>query len=1019
MDSSGPPADWEDPGLCGRGRVPMSALGPDPAHAVDLSGSWDFLLTASPADSPVCWNSSGPEAGPGLRSSSGDSGSGRWSPIAVPSHWQLQALPGAEWDRPIYTNIDYPFPADPPRLPAANPTGHYRRSFDLPDSWTGRRVLLTFEGVDSAFHVWLNGELIGYGTDSRLPSTFVVTETVRPGANELAVRVYRWSAGSYLEDQDSWWLSGIFRPVVVWSTAPGWIDDVFARTRLDLSGSDARVDVEVEVDGAVEGCRVEVDLAYEGVGVAASALDVPGPGTAELTLEAPAARLWSAEDPELHHLSVRLRGPGQDLLAERVVTIGLREISAVGGQVRVNGRPIEIRGVNRHEFDADTGRALDPASMERDVRLMKRHNINAVRTAHQPHDSRFLDLCDQVGLYVFAEADLESHGIWGLPAQSVQWRSQIRSRVARMVERDKNHPSIVAWSLGNESGWGPNLAEAATWVHRRDPSRLRHYHPAGDRAAVDVISLMYPSVAELESEAARPGETRPVVMCEFAHSMGNSTGNLDEYWQAVRRHTRLAGGFIWDWVDQGLRRRHPDGSEYFGYGGDFGETDDGAHDGSFCLDGLVDPDRRPHPALAQVAHTYRPVSVELVDGTGVVVAVTNHHSFTDRSAYDFVWRVDSDGRRAQGGPLAVGPLGPGARVEVPVPVDGHLLRPGQEHLLTITTRLRRDAAWAGAGHEVATDQMALPLHGTRPGPWCPPAPITGDLPGWEVDPGTGGLSSWVVEDRDLVVGPFVPCVWRPPTDNDRGRFGPEQALRHWVQAGYDRAVPVVTALRRWPDVVHAAVELRTPETGLALGFELRWRLYADGAVGVHVRFGPGRAGLPFLPRLGLLGAVTGELGQLSWFGPGPLETYPDRVSGQRVAIHSGRVAEQRHPYVVPQESGNHTGVRWATLTDDDGRGLCVVGHPSLDLNAGLYDDRSVERARHHHELEPGADVILHLDGRHSGLGNGSCGPGRLDRYRVAAAPTDFSMALAPHRPGDDPFASSRRLVTRLRGYWGV
>ena len=1008
-------ADWEDPRVCGRARAPMSALGPDPDHAIDLTGSWQFLLTASPADSPLCWTTTGPDGGSG-DSDSAERGDGGWATIDVPSHWQLQGLPGTGWDGPIYTNVAYPFPSDPPRLPSANPTGHYRTSFELPESWSDRRVLLTFEGVDSAFHLWLNGQPVGYGTDSRLPSTFVVTETVRPGVNELAVRVYRWSAGSYLEDQDSWWLSGIFRPVVVWSTAAGWIDDVFARTRLDLTGRDARLDVEVEVDGALDGCRLEIELRHDGVAEADAVVDVAGPGTAELTLEVPDARLWSAEEPTIHDLAVRLRAPDEGLLAERVVAVGLREVTAAGGQVRVNGRPIEIRGVNRHEFDPDRGRVLDAASMERDVRLMKRHNINAVRTAHQPHDTRFLDLCDRFGLYVFAEADLESHGVWGLPANSVSWRAQIRSRVARMVERDKNHPCIVAWSLGNESGWGPNLAEAATWVHRRDPSRLRHYHPAGDRSAVDVISPMYPSVAALEDLAQRPGETRPVVMCEFAHSMGNSTGNLDEYWQAVRRHPRLAGGFIWEWVDQGLRCRTADGTEYFGYGGDFDEP---VHDGSFCIDGLVDPDRRPHPALAQVAHTYRPVTVELVDAAGVVVALTNHHSFTDRSAYDFVWRVDSDGRRAQGGPLAVGPVGPGARVEVTVPVEGQLLRPGQEHLLSVTTRLRRDAAWAGAGHEVAVDQMALPVNGTRPGPWCPPVPTAEDRPGWEIDEGTGGLSSWMVGGRQLVMGPFVPCIWRPPTDNDCGHFGPEKALRHWIEAGYDRTAAVVTALQRWSDVVRATVELRATEAGLALRFQLRWRLYVDGAVAVHVRFEPGRSDLPFLPRLGLAGAVAGELGQLTWYGPGPLETYPDRSSAQRVGIHTGRVADQRHPYVVPQESGNHTAVRWATLTDDDGRGLCVVGHPTLDVNAGIYDDGAVERARHHHELEPGADVVLHLDGRHSGLGNGSCGPGRLPRYRVEAVPTDFAVALAPYGPDDEPFDLSRRLVTRLRGTWGV
>lgn len=997
MQVAGPRPDWEDPAITGRARLPMSALRPDPATATELGGRWRFLLTRRPGDSPDGWTEPGFD-------------DGAWPAIAVPAHWQLARPPGTEWDRPIYTNVAYPWPADPPRIPADVATGHYRRTFELGDDVARGRALLTFDGVDSAFHVWVNGRLAGYSTDSRLPATFDVSAFATAGTNTLAVRVYRWSAGSYLEDQDTWWLSGIFRPVHVWTTAAAWITDVAVHTRFDAGHTLATVIADVDVDGDAAEHRLDAELLLEGDPVATDLVPVPGPGVGTFHLEVRDPQPWSAEQPVLYDLRIRLSRAGT-VVEERTVRVGLREVSVEAGQLRVNGRPVEIRGVNRHEFDPDRGRALDTASMERDVRLMKRHNINAVRTAHYPTDQRFLDLCDAHGLYVVAEANIESHGVWGVPANNPSWRHQFLARVGRMVERDKNHPCIIAWSLGNESGWGPNLAAAADWVHRRDLGRPVHYGPADHADEVDIVAPVHPSVGELERLAERPGESRPVVMGAFAHSMGNGTGNLDEYWATVRRHARLQGGFVWDWVDQALR--HPDhrsdDDAGFAYGGDLG---DDPHDGAFCVNGLVDPDRRPHPALRQVAHTFRPVTARVIDAARGTVAVTNQQSFADLDGLEMTWRLDADGARRQGGVLDPGPVGPGETVHVRIPYDRTGLLPAMEHLVTVTTRTAVDHVWAEAGHVVAVDQFRVPTRARTGRPSAAPDELR--RVDWRLDPATGGLASWGLGDQELVVAPLGPCVWRPPTDNDLGQHGRERAAQRWRAAGYDRTVLRVVRDRRTGAVATADVVATCDDTGLALRFGLRWRLHDDGVMTVRIRFDPGRPDLPDLPRLGLAGRLAGRLTDLEWFGPGPLETYPDRVSGQPVGRHRAPVAEQRHPYVVPQESGNHTAVRWATLTDDDGHGVLVTASPSFDLNVGIHDDDQVEKASHHRDLVAGDDVVVHLDGFHSGLGNGSCGPGRLDQYRVEAVPRTFGFALVAYdRTDDDPFRLARRARAHL------
>ena len=593
-----------------------------------LDGEWRFRFASSPNAAPEGFEHP-------------DYDDGGWDEMQVPSNWQLvgdgirQGI--AKYDIPIYTNVQYPFPID--NLPCVpeddNPTGCYRRTFRIPEDWSDRRVFIHFEGVDSAFHLWVNGQSVGYSQDSRLPAEFDITPHIHAGENLVAVRVYRWSDGSYLEDQDFWRLSGIYRSVFLWSAPMVHMRDFGVATVFskDFERGTLLLDVWVknyEIRDAVA-CQVEAVL-YESKGGGPAVARAGHPATVgggrevrlSVSMPVEAPHLWSDEDPYLYSLSLTLRLANGEVIEVVGCRPGFRQVEIREGQIHVNGAPILIKGVNRHEHDPDTGHAVSTESMVEDIVLMKQFNINAVRTSHYPNDPRWYELCDWYGLYLFDEANVESHGVWDRLAKDPLWEGAFLDRVTRMVERDKNHPSIIAWSLGNESGYGRNHDVMADWIHARDASRPVHYHPAADAPIVDVLGPMYPSVARIIEMAEMPDESRPIVMCEYAHSMGNSTGNLAEYWDAVEAYPRLQGGFIWDWVDQGLRRTDGEGSEWFAYGGDFGDT---PNDGNFCANGLIGADRRPHPALWEYKKVLEPVRVELVDPEVGHVRVTNLRAF--------------------------------------------------------------------------------------------------------------------------------------------------------------------------------------------------------------------------------------------------------------------------------------------------------------------------------------------------------------------------------------------------------
>ncbi|SEG79517.1 glycoside hydrolase family 2 TIM barrel-domain containing protein [Paenibacillus sp. UNC499MF] len=682
-----------------------------------LNGTWAFRYTNSPEEAPA-----------GFYEPEFDAAA--WDRLPVPSCWQLHG-----YGAPHYTDLYYPFPVDPPRVPAANPTGSYRREFTLPACWTDKDVVIRFHGVDSACNVWLNGEYVGYSEGSRLTAEFDLSPFIRSGRNVLAVQVYQWSAGSYLEDQDMWWLSGIFRDVVLVARPKLHLQNVRVHAGLDEACRDGLLSVKVAVANAADTASRSFTLVWrlqdrEGNLIVSgkesgTANNGESDGTAEtgkiaIEAEIKKPRHWSAETPYLYDLIVTLLDEEGKVLETTALKTGFRRIEVKGGLMLVNGKAIRLRGVNRHDHHPDTGRTVTPETMEQDIRMMKQHNINAVRTAHYPNDPRFYDLCDRYGLYVMDETDLETHGfeligdanrLSGDPA----WEHAYVDRMRRMVLRDENHPSIIMWSLGNESGFGCNHEAMYKWCRSYDSTRLVHYEGDREGKACDVFSTMYSSPEKMRGFGEMKELDKPHILCEYAHAMGNGPGGLEHYEELFRTYPRLQGGFVWEWIDHGLRRKKADGREYFAYGGDYGDQ---PNNGNFCIDGLVTPDRTPSPGLLEYKKTIEPISIEISgwepgENQGTVdLIIRNHYDFISLQNFRCTWKLEADGRLVGGGPAELPNLAAGEEGTLRLPLTVTVPAAGEgspaEYWLTVRIVLASPAVWAEEGHEIAWAQF--PLH---------------------------------------------------------------------------------------------------------------------------------------------------------------------------------------------------------------------------------------------------------------------------------------------------------------------
>ncbi|UQA91590.1 glycoside hydrolase family 2 TIM barrel-domain containing protein [Streptomyces halobius] len=995
----------------------------DSPYYRSLNGSWRFHWSKNPDERPTDFHRDGYD----------DSG---WDRIPVPSNWEIEGYP-----EPVYLNVTYPWigyeTPEPPQVPKGfNPVGSYRRVFTVPVGWADRRTLISFQGVKSAFFVWVNGERVGYSEDSYTPAEFDVTDRLRPGENTLAVEVYRWSDGSWLEDQDMIDLSGIFRDVYLYAIPRVHLQDLHIRTDLDGARRDAELTVTATVRDRGTG-TVRDGGSAAGAGehrLTATLYDadgepvLPEPLTATVspasgrdstvaprtTVEAPA--LWSAEAPHLYTLVVTLTDPDGRTVDIQRTRVGFRSIVHGPGTFTVNGEPVVFRGVNRHESDPDHGQAVTAERMLQDIRIMKRHNINAVRTSHYPNHPHWLDLCDEYGLYVVDEANLESHGVRDrLPASLPEWTDACRDRMRSMVERDKNHPCVVVWSLGNEAGQGGNFRAMADWTRRRDPSRPVHYEGMNDVA--DLHSEMYTKPDEVEAYG-KSGNPKPFMLCEYAHSMGNSTGNFQEYWDVFERYPNLHGGFIWDFVDQAIRRPVPGNPQrtYLSYGGDW--KPGYPTDGNFCCNGIVSSDRVPHPAIHEVKKVYQAVRMTAADPAVSMIKVANRQQFLDLDAYELRWEVTRDGERIQHGTLPAPQAAPGADATVRVPVKRpRHPEPGAAYWLNLSFVLRRATSWADAGHSVAAEQFTLPWHtpapaGPAPGT-LPPLTVTETdktvtISGRDIelvlDKAAGTLTSYRHRGRALLSGGPVPNFWRGPTDNDLGR-GAQNSLRTWREAGAKRSTTRVRTTQPSASEVIIEVAATLPTAPATSRWDTVLALRGDGEVRVKHTLRPG-TGLPDLPMVGALLTLPAGLNTFDWYGRGPHENYWDRHTAAFVGRYRTPVDAQFGPYVRPQQTGNVTDVRTASLTDRDGFGLRVRAEPGtdaplLELSALPYTPMDLDGPRHPYELKRRDGTQLGINHRQMGVGgNDSWGAPPLEKYLLHAGRTyRYAYRLAPTEAG--------------------
>ncbi|WP_246157408.1 glycoside hydrolase family 2 TIM barrel-domain containing protein [Catellatospora sichuanensis] len=951
--------------------APRAHLATDAAR-LSLNGTWRFRVSPT-ADAPDDF-------------AAADFDDTGWDEIAIPSHWTLQGGPDHPYGKPIYTNVRYPIPVDPPHVPTDNPTGDHRLTFDLPDGWPDGDVLLRFDGIDSCGRIWLNGTELGVTFGSRLPSEFAVGHLLRPTGNTLSVRVHQWSAGTYVEDQDMWWLPGIFRDVTLLARPTGGLTDVRVHAGYDHRTGLGTLRVDTVTDAT---------LTCPELGLSAA----PAGEVFELPVTP-----WTAETPHLYRLQVATA-------AERaVLAVGFRTIAIEDGRFTVNGRPVLFRGVNRHEFDPDHGRVVTEELMRTDLLLMKQHNINAVRTSHYPPHPEFLNLCDELGMWVIDECDLETHGFgengWRRnPTADPAWRDALVDRAQRMVARDRNHPSIVMWSLGNEAGEGDNLGHMAAAIRALDNTRPLHYE--GDQSCryTDVYSRMYADHHEVEligrreeaplddSELDARRRAMPFLQCEYGHAMGNGPGGLHEYQQLFEKYDRLHGGFVWEWIDHGIRSRTTDGREFHAYGGDFGEE---LHDGNFICDGLVFPDRTPSPGLLEYKKVIEPIRITDA-GTGTFT-IENRHDFTDLTGLTLHWTYEIDGVEHAGGELPCPQLAAGRSETVTLPaVDAPA--DGGEAWWTVRAVLAEDTAWSQAGHEIAWGQWpAVDAAGPVNGVKATGLALDGIAPVEikNAEAGFGMPRTARFDERGRLVeiggiGLVSPRVdlWRAPTDNDAHALAAT-----WRHAGmhrvHERTVDVIAdgdAL-----VVRTRVAPAATDAGLLVTY--RWSEAGD-VLRLQLDITPDGVWTVPLPRLGLRLGLPADYGQVEWFGRGPGEAYADTRLAARVGRFTSTVDALQTPYVFPQENGSRLDVRWANLTDAAGAGLRIGGGSPFQFTARRWTSEQLDAARHLTDLVPGDHVWVNVDLAQHGIGSNSCGPGVLPEHGLQAAPATFTVVFVP------------------------
>jgi beta-galactosidase len=1018
--------EWENPGIFGINKEPARSTAlpynnesqaianvySGSPYYLSLDGSWKFNWNQTPEAKPIGFYAEGYDVS-------------KWDNIQVPGNWELQGF-----GVPVYTNITYPHPRNPPYIDRRdNPVGCYVRDFSIPASWSGRRVYLHFESGLAAMYIWVNGQYAGYSQVTKSPAEFDITPYIRQGKNTLAIEAYRWSDGSYLEDQDFWRLSGFDRSVYLYSTDQVRIRDFFVRGNLDNAYKNGLLSLDVilknywEQDKKVQAEIRLLDPKGRAVCQKRNTLVLPA-ATETITafaqkIASPA--LWSNETPDLYTLVLTLKDENGKTLEVTSCKTGFRKVEIKNARLLVNGKPVLVRGVNLHEHHPYSGHVQTEAMMRQDIALMKQHNINAVRTSHYPQSTLWYRLCDEYGLFLCDEANIETHGMGAEwqgyfnkeqhPAYRSEWVEAHKDRVIRMMERDKNHPSVIVWSMGNECGNGPVFYDIYRWLKQRDHTRPVLFEQAGENENTDIVSPMYPGMESMKKYASRTDVTRPYIMCEYAHAMGNSTGNFQEYFDIIATSPHMQGGFIWDWADQGIGATDDSGRKYWAYGGDIGGYQY-THDQNFCANGLVTPDRKPHPGLYEVKKVYQDILFHAKDLSKGLITVENRFHYNNLANYHFRWEIIKNGEKIAGESLAVSQI-PLSRKDITIPLPVLTKEAGNEYFLNIYACTKEASEMVPANHEIAREQFAFPVNdyfsGNEPLVGSPVKIMRNDdhklaLQAGEVwisfDKKSGSLDGYGYKRKRLFYGGLQPDFWRAPTDNDFGNQLPAIA-NVWRLAGRNKTVDqfsVDSAGRALIITVdYTLIDVSSP-------YQVQYTVSGDGSVRVQASWKAGKEGLPEIPRFGMQLRLPAEYEIFTYYGRGPWENYSDRNTSSFIGLYSSRVSEQNFDYIRPQENGNKTDVRWLMLTDKDGFGLKIKGLQALSVKAAYnpaddLDFGVTKKNTHPCDINPRKEVFLNVDYLQRGLG-GDDSWGRLPHapYRLLGDAYEYGYEISVVAP---------------------
>ncbi|MDP7564565.1 MAG: glycoside hydrolase family 2 TIM barrel-domain containing protein [Candidatus Marinimicrobia bacterium] len=964
-----------------------------------LNGAWKFHFAKDPAQKAV-----------GFEETDHDVSS--WENINVPGHWEMQG-----WSVPIYLDEEYPFPPDPPFVPHDyNAVGSYVKTFELDENWNGRDIFIHFGGVRSAFYFWLNGEFIGYSQGSKTPAEFDITDKVITGDNRIAVQVYRFSDGSYLEGQDTWRVSGLERDVYLYAVPKTRISDLFVKAELndDLKSGYFSLDIDfLQDDETAEEMTIKAVL----TGSSEILFDSTAVVKKSILFEEVIDQInpWSAEYPYLYNLQINLINAQKEVIESLTQQVGFKRVEIINGNLLVNGKAIMFRGVNRHEWDPVRGRSITEEIMVKDIKLMKENNINAVRTSHYPNQKRWYELCNKYGLYVIDEANIEAHGMqfhensYGHIANDPTWTAQWIDRGKRMVERDKNQPCIIMWSMGNEAGDGENFVKLYEWIKSRDNTRPVVYQPAWYEDHTDVVFPMYKNI-EFISEYAEKKTDKPLILCEYAHAMGNSVGNLQDYWDAFEKYDALQGGFIWDWVDQVILKTAENGTDYWAYGGDFGD-EFAENDSNFCANGLIAADRTINPHMHEVKKVYQPVQFEADKLSRGRIKVTNRYDFIDLNHLDFEWFIKGNDKIISSGKMGKLDLIAGESQKLTFSLSGIIPEQGVEYFLMIRAKTNQNHPLISKGHIVAWEQFQLPISRE-----LTTTPLT-DMPiiimntdaGIEVhgeafsvifNSATGQIKQYIYNGIEIFINPVEANFWRGPNDNDLGNGMPKRT-RLWKNVSDSLKTEVIRS-----EVKNGLAHIEVKSSYLSINFISVYKVYGNGIINIENKYTIADTSLPEIPRIGIKMSLSGDFDELAWFGRGPHESYSDRKTSAAVGLYHGSVWEQTFQYVRPQETGNKTDVRWMALSNEK-IGLMVKGSPTFDGSVHQYpyeDLDYVPKGQKHGKLDiqQKDQVDWLIDLKQMGVGgDNSWGARPHDKYTLPPGNYDYSFMLVPFKVGTD------------------